>query len=187
MTKPKNPFGKFLGPDQITEAILEIEKIAKAENLSIALVGGIAMQFYGSDRLTKDIDIIAKRCPSCLQKGKNKKLTFGGEQTRLPKSGIEVDIIVRNDDFSELYDTARIRARQQGFPVPLVQPEHLFAMKMAANRPKDEADMLFLATSKGFSPKSTRLTIKRFLGPYAAEAFDAFLMEAEWRKKTGKL
>ena len=41
------------------EATLKLGEIATASNINWALVGGLAMHLYGSDRLTKDVDIIA--------------------------------------------------------------------------------------------------------------------------------
>jgi hypothetical protein len=45
----------------------------------IALLGGFALQQYGSDRLTGDIDIAAPEVLDGLPAGK--ALTFGGVQT----------------------------------------------------------------------------------------------------------
>lgn len=122
-----------------------------------------------------------------MRSTKTEPLIFGGQQTRL-RSGVALDVIVRTDDFERLYLHALPNAhRIKGIPIRVVLPEHLFAMKMAANRLKDEADMLFLATSGAINPNITRNVIKAFLGPYAAEVFDVFMIEADWRKKTGKL
>ena len=47
-----------------SQAIDIVSKIADENDIDWALVGGLAMNFYGSDRLTKDIDVIAnKRLP----------------------------------------------------------------------------------------------------------------------------
>lgn len=183
-----NPFSKFLGPGRIEESIEEIAALAANAKRSVALVGGIAMQHYGSARLTKGIDIIADECPECFLRSINTKaLTFGGQQTRL-RSGAELNVIIHTGDFEGLHIHALHNAQKiKGLPIRVVLPEHLFAMKMAANRPKDEADMLFLATSGAIKVKATRGTIKTFLGPYAADVFDAFLVEAAWRKQTGRL
>ncbi len=45
--------------DSASQAIDFVNKIAVENNIDWALVGGLAMNFYGSDRLTKDIDMIS--------------------------------------------------------------------------------------------------------------------------------
>jgi hypothetical protein len=47
--------------DSASQAIDFVSKLADENNIDWALVGGLAMNFYGSDRLTKDIDIIATK------------------------------------------------------------------------------------------------------------------------------
>ena len=43
---------KFLDPAEIEEAILEVSKLAAAKHIEVALIGGVAMELLGSDRLT---------------------------------------------------------------------------------------------------------------------------------------
>ncbi len=49
----------LLDEESATEAIKTVAEIADANDIEWALVGGLAMAIYGSDRTTKDIDIIA--------------------------------------------------------------------------------------------------------------------------------
>ena len=59
---------------------------------------------------------------------------------RLP-SGLS---IVRSDDYRELYAAAiadKLPAGETGSPVPSARPEYIFAMKIAADRGIDRADV----------------------------------------------
>ena len=51
--------------ESATEAIQIVSEIAEANEIEWALVGGVAMAIYGSDRTTKDIDIIAIKFKCC--------------------------------------------------------------------------------------------------------------------------
>ena len=44
-----NIFKKFLGPEQISAALDEVSHLARDGGASIALIGGVALQLYGSD------------------------------------------------------------------------------------------------------------------------------------------
>lgn len=47
----------LLDEESATQAIQTVAEIAEANGTRWALVGGLAMALYGSDRTTKDIDI----------------------------------------------------------------------------------------------------------------------------------
>lgn len=170
-------FSKFIGPDQIVKAIEETRLLVGRVKLVIG--GGVAMQAYGSDRLTKDVDFVAKSLPGGLPLGK--KLSFGGLSTKTP-SGIPICIIVRSDDYESLYREAFERSvRREG--IDLIAPEYLAAMKLVAGRTKDELDLLFLLMNNALRLPRARAIIKKHLGAYALDDFNSRLMEAEWRRK----
>ena len=50
---------KFLDSDLLAKASKVVSEFAKEDGIEIALLGGAAMQFYGSPRLTGDIDFVA--------------------------------------------------------------------------------------------------------------------------------
>lgn len=167
----------FLTGDEIQRAIAEV--IDSPTMVHIALAGGAAMQVYGSDRLTKDVDFLSNidEVEGFL---KQKKLSFGGSSTKSP-SGLPVDFIVREDDYLYLYREALDTAIDMGLPVKVIKPEYLAAIKMAAGRTKDEEDLRKLILL-GLEKTATRKLIKRLLGTYAAEDFDSYVYEIEWRK-----
>ena len=176
---------RFLDPAMLAQALAQVAELAKSEGVRIALLGGFALQHYGSDRLTGDIDVAAEERVHGLPRGT--PLSFGGEQTEAP-NGVPVDVVVRDDDYAPLYEEALERApRVRGVPVPVVRPEYLAAMKMVAGRARDTADLEFLLTSGTADPAKTRKIIKKHLGPYAAQEFDRIVDETAWKASRGRL
>ncbi|MBN1945328.1 MAG: hypothetical protein JW797_06595 [Bradymonadales bacterium] len=177
---------KFLDPATLDEAIRQIAELASLENVRLALIGGYAMQFYGSPRLTGDVDMAADGMLGSLPPGE--PLSFGGFRTRSP-NGVPVDLVLRHDEFRPLYEEAIAQARTlPGAHAPVVTPEHLAAMKMVAGRNgKDDADLEFLIASGVVDLIEARKIIHRFLGPYAAREFDRTVELVQWKKDTGKL
>lgn len=174
----------MLSPEVLAEAASEVGVIAEAEGTKIALIGGLAMQMYGSDRLTGDVDIAAEVRIHGLRQGT--ALSFGGEQTH-SSAGVPVDIVVRDDDFASLYEDAVDHAIMlPESPIPVADPEHIAAMKMVAGRSKDSADLAFLIVSGVVDPAKAKRLIRKHLGPYAANEFDRIVEEAIWKASTGR-
>ncbi len=90
-----------------------IGDIADRQRTRVALVDGFALQYFGSTRLTGDIDVVA---PAPLQELEpTRKLKFGGQKATVVAAGnasigknvsVPVDVIVRDDDFADLYEAA---------------------------------------------------------------------------------
>lgn len=171
---------KFLGPDQIEAAIDEVKAVAKAEEVDIALAGGVAMQFCGSDRLTTDIDFLSsKPLEGITETG---QLAFGGVKG-YTSNDVPVDLIIRDDQYEELYREALYASKEnKELGVNVVTPEHLAAMKLAAGRDKDETDLHCLISTGAINILKTKEIILEHLGRYAVDAFQSFVDEAEWKK-----
>ena len=179
--KTKKP---MLSEAQVEQGLREVAALAKASKTEILLVGGVAMHLYGSDRLTGDLDFAASQQVKGLPPAG--VLSFGGYQSKSP-SGIPVDLIIRDDDYKGLYESAlKSPASFEDCPVKVVDPEHLVAMKMVARRPKDEVD---LATLLGLGvvnhARATRL-VKKLLGTYAADDLRSHIEYAEFLKSRQK-
>lgn len=168
---------RMLDQAEIDAALHEVAAIARAEGVRVALAGGVALQRLGSTRFTADVDFVAegplKPLPTL------KRLTFGGYVSRTP-GGVPVDVIVRSDDYATLYQEALEHARRDG-EVYVVGPEYLAAMKLVARRAKDRADLEFMVLERVFNLAKARRIIRRHLGAYALEDFDAFVAVARWR------
>jgi hypothetical protein len=176
---------KFLDPALLAEAVGQVGALAKAEGVRVALIGGFALQLYGSDRLTGDVDFAAEESVRALPRGT--ALSFGGEQTEAP-NGVPVDIVVRHDDYAPLYaDAVEKATRVRGVPVLVARPEHLAAMKMVASRVRDDADLEFLIASGTVDPTKARRIIRKYLGPYAADEFDRVVEVVAWKTSRGRV
>jgi hypothetical protein len=160
-------------------------------NFVAALVGGVAMQVYGSDRLTKDVDFALDQEPSDKRNlRKIKPLGFGGESYRAP-NGAKVDLIVRNDEYSNLYEDALANLQQTPEGISIVTPEHLAAMKLAAGREKDILDLKWLIRQPDLlDTKEARSIVYRFMGRFAQDRFDDIvdqaMIEKEMQRRRGR-
>lgn len=165
------------------------ELLAAAERVSarvpdgdqVAIAGGLAMQLWGSPRLTGDLDVIADDTLGY----KGEPLTFGGVRTK--EGAVPLDVIVRSDEWRDLYFGALASSvKMEGVSAPVVTPEFLVAMKMVAGRPKDEGDIRYLVLSEDFDPQATETVVRRYLGAYAVKELRALTAEAEWRRTRGE-
>jgi hypothetical protein len=168
---------RFLNIDELQQAAEEMSEIAEDEKVEAVLIGGAALQYYGSPRLTGDIDFSARDSLSLEDQG---KLSFGGEKLKAP-NGVPVDWIVRDDDYADLYNAA-ISDPEPDAPIPIARPEYLLVMKMSADRATDRADVEWLITNDVVDLKRARAIIKKYLGIYATEDFDSIVSEIEWKK-----
>ena len=173
---------RFLDPTTLSIAVDQILHHAAAEQVRVALLGGYALQIYGSDRLTGDVDVVADRAIEALSP--IKPLSFGGYTTEAP-NGTPVDIVLRDDHYRSLYEEALDHAEVlEG--IPIVTLEYLPAMKMAAGRRKDLADFEWLIIESGVNIRRAKQIIVRHLGPYAGDEFDSLVAEAKWEAKRRK-
>jgi hypothetical protein len=183
---------RFLDAKEIDRGIAEIAALVSEERtLHVALIGGAALQVFGSDRLTKDVDFAVDGVPSAITRIHRgivapSPLSFGGIKGETA-SGVPVDLVVRADKYRRLYETAiGLAERVDGVPVPVVRPEFLIAMKMVAARPKDEIDLVFLVLDSGADLGKAKAIVEEFLGPYAADDLARIHEEAEWRRQRGR-
>lgn len=137
----------MLDTDSASEAIEIVGSLADANNIDWALCGGIAMQVYGSPRLTKDIDFIASQT---LPLPISRRLSFGGEryEVQTTKKKVDVDWIKRFDNWKDLYQAA-LKDAVKINGVPIITPEWLVILKYYAGRFKDQEDSVFLLRQKG--------------------------------------
>jgi hypothetical protein len=149
----------------------------------VLIVGGLAMQHYGSDRLTGDVDVAAGRVLAGLAPVRD--LTFGGVAAVTP-AGLPVDLIVRNDVYADLFDEAIFAGvRVPDLPAPVVRPEYLVAMKMVAGRGKDWLDLEALLALGVVDLARARAVVGKHLGPFAVQEFDRIVEEVAWRTSGG--
>jgi len=143
----------LLDEESATQAIQTVAEIAEANGVDWALVGGLAMAVYGSDRTTKDIDIIANRLLPIEKIG---ELRQGGERylIKTNKKEVAVDWIIRKDEFQKLFAEA-LREAVRINNVPILTPEWLVILKFIAGRFKDQEDAVFLLSRNGLVNRNT--------------------------------
>ncbi len=178
---------KFLEQSDIERAASEMSELADQQGVAAVLIGGAALRYFGSPRLTTDIDFAAT---GPLEGSKETgKLTFGGEKLSAP-SGVPVDWVQRDDDYAELYSEAiehPMPERDSPSPVPIARPEYLLAMKMAAGRRKDLDDVEWMIANSVVDLPLARRIVRKHLGTYAARELDSIVSEVEWKKSRGEL
>lgn len=137
----------LLDEESAVEAIETVAEIAEKNDARWALVGGLAMALYGSDRTTKDIDIIADKLLPLEKVG---ELRQGGERyvIKTDVKEVAVDWIIRKDEFKRLFAEALKEAVKIN-DVPVLTPEWLVILKFIAGRFKDQEDAVFLLSREG--------------------------------------
>jgi hypothetical protein len=141
---------KFLDAQSAKQAIASVARLAEEHGIDWALVGGVALSLYGSDRLTKDIDAIASELLPVPRSQVAGQLRQGGERYNTPteKRSVSVDWIVRKDEFKGLFQQA-LKEAVMTDGVPVLTPEWLVILKFIAGRFKDQEDAVFLLSRKG--------------------------------------
>ena len=176
------PRKRMLDQAEIDAALAELAAMAQADGVRVLLVGGIALQHYGSDRFTADIDLAASGPLRALPA--ESPLSFGGDASHT-RGGVPVDLILRDDDYAQLYDEALAHPNTlDGVPLPLVLPEYAVLMKMAAHRPKDMLDISTLLEQDAIDLPKARALVKRLLGRYALDDFESMVRESAWRRRS---
>ena len=149
MTKRKLNI-EILDPQAALVAIEMLGEIAEENGIEWALIGGLAMALYGSDRNTKDVDIIASRLLSMPPSSVVGGLVQGGERysIKVEDKNVYVDWILRRDEAKRFFETALAEATLID-GLPIITPEWLIILKHIAGRFKDQEDAIFLLRQKG--------------------------------------
>ena len=144
----------MISSDTGVEAAQKAGQLAAQEEIEWAVAGGLAMHFYGSPRMTKDVDIIASNHLSLTPQH---PLSFGGSSYTLQvgKYAVQIDWIVRNDGYRELYRKALKEAIGLPNGLRVVSPEWLVILKFNAGRQKDLDDIIFLLKQEKLVDRST--------------------------------
>jgi hypothetical protein len=154
------------------------------------LIGGGAMQAFGLDRATKDVDFAVR-----LEEGaaversaraaglQVRPLSIGGFSVERTEG--RIDFIDRRHGPRALFEQAVDEAQRAGFtvlaegtPVLTVPLEYLVALKMVGARPRDEADLDFLLRSHDLDYPAARAVVTRHLGEIVARYLDRTARQA---------
>ncbi len=160
----KNNPNPMIDSETALKALKAVSKNADKKNIPWALVGGVAMSFYGSPRQTHDVDVISSATVGITAE---RKLGFGGERyrTKVGKKDVPVDWIVRNDTAKKFYEKALADAAKIDC-LPIITPEWLVILKYIAGRFKDQQDAVYLLKKKKLvDRKLVRKKIVETAGP----------------------
>lgn len=146
-----------------------------------ALIGGAALQAYGLERYTKDVDFAVSESQTAralaLWQGQSRPLRIGGVSLRTEDSAI--DLVDRRVALQALFEEAIEATVREGFVVraggevvPVAPLEYLIAMKIAAPRDQDEADLAFLLGRPGLDYRRAREIVARHHGFIVARYLD---------------
>jgi len=173
------PEERFLDPKQITAVLDQLLKFQAGGSFIFALIGGVAMQVYGSDRFTTDVDVAADTDEIPLTVVR--PIKFGGKRFKLHDTPI--DVIVRSDEYADLYRDALENAVELSTGVLVVSAEHLAVIKFAAGRAKDREDLHWLLANDKIDVTRTKNLTYRFMGRFGADEFEKLLDEADVRRR----
>jgi len=171
---------------ELEEALQEALDVARSEGSHVALAGGVAMQLLGSPRLTKDVDFVADlELRGLTEVGRLVFDGVDGGQSLLASNGVEVDVIVRRDDYRDLYDKALNNA-DLVLGIPVLTPEYLAATKYASGRARDQDDLDFLIAERLCDEEKVGVILRRHLGHHTVREWRYFVEESKFRTKRGR-
>jgi len=175
MSDPKEK--RPLTPEEIDEGISAfLQTASNNRDLRFALVGGVALQAFGYNKGTTDVDFIITDLPVNSYPLKvGVPLSFGGSSYFLNKD-IMVDLIVRRDGYAALYQEALDLAVDQA-GLPVVTLEYLTAIKFLASRDKDLKAVKWILSEPGrVNSVWIGMLLQRHLGQYTMESWTRFSM-----------
>jgi len=140
------------------EELVSVVGALDANGVEYAMVGGLALAVWGAPRATKDIDFLVR--PEDLERAKSAargvgytlealpmRFSDGMQMQRVSKAqGAElmtVDFILVDANLEPVWQSRQRRATDV-LPVCVISREALIAMKVAAGRPQDQADVIKL-------------------------------------------
>lgn len=152
--------------DIFDEEILLFWKALQTENVKYIMIGGYATNMHGYQRFTGDMDIWIEDSPENRERLRKAFNTYGlGDFPMLAtlefipgwtdfhlNNGLRLDVMVgvkglEQYSFDECLEMAAL-GEIDGVMVRFLHINHLIASKKAANRPKDQIDVIYLEKIK---------------------------------------
>ena len=152
--------------NELTELALELQEFCEERNWRFCLIGGLALQYWGEPRLTKDVDMT-------LMAGFGNEEVYIREwlaayESRIPDpenfaianrvlllrsdKGIGIDIALGALPFEgTAIDRAEKMELEPGAMLRLCTAEDLIVMKAFANRPQDRVDLRGIIVRQGLN------------------------------------
>ncbi|MCX6070196.1 MAG: hypothetical protein NTU91_04950 [Chloroflexi bacterium] len=173
---------------QIKAALAVHEFFAEQLTLNYAVIGGIALQFWGEPRFTHDLDVTVQ---DKLDLPELVKLTTEAFGSRVPNpqkfardtrmlllsvAGVDVDVAVALRGYEDsLFARARSIEVGQGKRLTICSAEDLIIHKALAGRPQDLADIQSVIARQG--KKLDARYIRSWLGEFSRTLDDPGIIE----------
>jgi hypothetical protein len=173
---------------QIKAALAVHEFFAERLALNYAVIGGIALQFWGEPRFTHDLDVTVQ---DKLDLPELVRLTTEAFGSRVPNpqkfardtrmlllsvAGVDVDVAVALRGYEDsLFARARSIEVGQGKRLTICSAEDLIIHKALAGRPQDLADIQSVIVRQG--KKLDARYIRRWLGEFGRTLDDPEIIE----------
>ena len=159
---------------RILRVMRNVSRRLDEQNIAHALIGGLAVNRYGYERATADVDFIVTR-DACEALTGN---ALGGEVygKTIQVKGVIIDLVFPKQD--EEFLEAQIRRSSAGKKVPLIPEEALIYMKLVAGRMKDTADVVELLKRGKIDVSRTTSFLKKHR-PDLVEDFEALVSQAQ--------
>lgn len=140
------------------DELMSVVQALEEAGVDYALVGGLAVGVWGAPRATKDIDLLV--LPADIARAKQSVRARGYALEALPmkfadgmrlervsktigRELITVDFILVDPNLEPVW-RSRERRDTDVVPISVVSRDALIAMKLAAGRPQDQADVIRL-------------------------------------------
>ncbi len=126
------------------QPLLDAVNLFESLKIGYALIGGIAAMYYGRSRFTEDVDFVATAGHVELLSANPEEMEqFHFDPSCAHKlyhqSGVQVDIW--KDEYADQIICRAVDAQLAGRVVRLIEPHDLVAMKLRAQRLKDDYDI----------------------------------------------
>ncbi len=101
------PSKRFLSPEEVDQAVRAMMEIVSGNpDLKVAILGGIALQIYGSSKPTTDVDFVGNWTLGSQDTFKITGPLSSGGLAYVMEGDIPIDLIIRNDVYRKLYEAA---------------------------------------------------------------------------------
>jgi len=147
----------------LEKALEEVARIMDRDGIPYMVIGGAALLFHGSTRVTKDIDVTVwvdessfagtlDRLMKSLPGGAGASIESVAKTRVLTvraTSGVPIDLIFGALPFEKDAIMRAAKMKLGGVTVRVCRPEDLVIHKVISDRPRDIEDMRFLITRHG--------------------------------------
>lgn len=135
--------GRFISPAQAGRFISMVQEAAKSQDVEWVLIGGLAMQWHGSPRLTGNCDIAVTSLMGFRGLEPVRYADNIGRRKWIAPDGSRLTLLSRSDGYQSLYEAAIVAAHVEN-GLRVVQPEYLAAMKFACQDVDHDLDLQWL-------------------------------------------